>query len=45
MIRESLESKRSVEDKVRMLIDKALLAGGYDNVSVIIVEQAGDLHE
>ena len=45
IIREILESKRSVEDKVRMLIDKALLAGGYDNVSVIIVEQAGDLHE
>lgn len=45
IIREILESQRSVEDKVRMLIDKALLAGGYDNVSVIIVEQAGDLHE
>ena len=45
IIRDILESKRSVEDKVRMLIDKALLAGGYDNVSVIIVEQAGDLHE
>lgn len=45
IIREILESTRSVEDKVRLLIDKALLAGGYDNVSVIIVEQDGDNRE
>ena len=45
IIREILESTRSVEDKVRLLIDKALLAGGYDNVSVSIVEQDGDSRE
>lgn len=44
-IQEELESTHSTEEKVRALIDKALQAGGYDNVSVIIIEKDGEIDE
>lgn len=42
IIKEVLESAKPIEKKVRELILHALAAGGYDNVSVIIVEQDGE---
>lgn len=45
IIQQELESEHSVEDKVNALIDKALQAGGYDNVSVIIIEKDGETDE
>ena len=44
-IRKILESDTSVEKKVQALIDQSLLAGGYDNVSVIIIEKDGETSE
>lgn len=44
-IRKILESNASVENKVQALIDQSLLAGGYDNVSVIIIEKDGETSE
>lgn len=45
VIQQILKSDKSVEEKVRLLIEKALLAGGYDNVSVIIIEKDGEADE
>lgn len=44
-IQQELLSNHLVEAKVMALIDKSLDAGGYDNVSVIIIEKDGDSYE
>ena len=41
-IRSILLEKASVESKVEQLIQSSLDAGGLDNVSVIVIEMAGD---
>ena len=40
-----LKSTRSVKDKVDALIQMSLDAGGYDNVSVIVIEKGDEKHE
>ncbi|MEG1475202.1 MAG: Stp1/IreP family PP2C-type Ser/Thr phosphatase [Longicatena sp.] len=42
-IKHVLAGNLNVEDKVNTLINEALDAGGYDNVSIIIVEREGSL--
>lgn len=44
-IQQVLQSDQLIEDKVTTLIDKSLHAGGYDNVSVIIIEKDGGAYE
>lgn len=40
-----LRSKHSVKDKVDTLVQLSLDAGGFDNVSVIVIEKGEDAHE
>lgn len=45
-IQKVLRSKHSVNEKVHQLIQMALDAGGYDNVTVIVLEkESGEWHE
>lgn len=38
MIKEVMQSSLNIEDKNRNLLTKALKAGGYDNITIVIVE-------
>lgn len=42
IIKQVLVQNKSVEEKAELLIQAALLAGGYDNTSVIVIEREGE---
>ena len=41
---EILAQPISAEEKVNLLIQKALDAGGFDNISAIVLEREGSIH-
>lgn len=44
VLKDVVSNSENVEQKVNLLIQSALDAGGYDNVSVIMIEREGGLH-
>ena len=44
VLREILAQSISAEEKVNLLIQKALDAGGFDNISAIVLEREGSIH-